>query len=95
LSFEPERERQTGPVSATESLARGSQNSNASGVRKRQPLRDQPLQFDQRISNPSYLLATPPGLIVVERAIDALRLAMQEVDEGPRQVGIIVFQPGV
>jgi len=64
---------------------------------KRQPLRDQPLQFDR----PNFRTVlfgvgtTLRGFVVVEVSADTLRLAVEEIDEGPKQIGEISLQAGV
>ena len=56
---------------------------------KRQPLRDQSLQFDR----PDFRAVlfgvgtTLRGLVVVEISADTLRLAVEEIDEGPKESG--------
>ena len=64
---------------------------------QRQPLRDQPLQFD-RADLRTVLLRLRAALrdfIVVEFAADALRLAVKKIDEGPQEVGKIGFEARV
>jgi len=53
---------------------------------EREPLRDQPLEFDRADFRAIlFCLRTPPrSFVVVEFAVNALRLAMKEIDEGRR-----------
>ena len=62
-----------------------------------QPLRDQPLQFDRADFRTVLfrLRSTLRGLVVVEVSADTLRLAVEEIDEGPKEVGEIRLQAGV
>lgn len=64
---------------------------------EREPLRDQPLNFDRaHFRAVLFGLRTPlRGFIFVEFAVDPLRLAMKEIDEGPQEIGKIGFETGV
>ena len=66
-------------------------------LRQRQPLGDQSLQLD-RTNFRAVLFGmgtTLRGFIVVEIAANAIRLAMEEVHEGPEKVGKIGLEPRV
>ena len=66
-------------------------------LEKRQALVDKPFELD-RPDLGAVLLALRPALhvlVVVEVALDPLDLAMEEVDEGPEQVGQVVLETGL
>jgi hypothetical protein len=52
-------------------------------------LRDQPLQFDRADFRAVLFGLRAPlrSFIVVEFAVDTLRFAMKEIDEGPQEFG--------
>ena len=99
MTCEPERGRQDGAglgrIEIGEMVAEEFEGVAALG--QRQPLRDQSLQFDRTNFRAVLfgLRATLRGFIVVEIAADALRLAVEEVDEGPEQIGKIGLEPRV
>ena len=64
---------------------------------QRQPQRDQPLEFDRaNFRAVLFRLRTAlRGFIVIQFATDAFRFAVEEIDEGPQEVGEIGFETGV
>ena len=64
---------------------------------ERQPLRDQPLQFDRADFRAVLFRLRAPlrSFIVVEISANTLRLAVEEIDERPKQIGEIGLEAGV
>ena len=99
IDQEPARGRQAEPVWVSNSWAAWSRNSSKASRRsiRVSPWASRCSSSTERISEPSCSrwLRRWAVFVVVERARDALGLAVEQIDQGPEQVGQVGLEPGV